>query len=120
MRLAVAFGAMIQGFGSLTDPRSQMVGWAIGITEIITGMGLLVGFLTPLASASAAIGNLVLGVSWIFASNPYGRDKAIHAIDLVAMSVALILLGPGSFSLDARLFGRREIIIPGISPRRTR
>jgi hypothetical protein len=28
------------------------------------------------------------------------------------MSLALVLLGPGAFSLDARLFGRREIIIP--------
>jgi hypothetical protein len=26
--------------------------------------------------------------------------------------VAITLLGPGAFSLDARLFGRREIIIP--------
>jgi hypothetical protein len=36
------------------------------------------------------------------------------------MSAALVLLGPGAFSLDARLFGRREIIIPegGRSPRR--
>lgn len=28
------------------------------------------------------------------------------------MSLALLMLGPGAFSLDARLFGRREIIIP--------
>jgi hypothetical protein len=28
------------------------------------------------------------------------------------MLLALILIGPGAFSVDARLFGRREIIIP--------
>jgi hypothetical protein len=28
------------------------------------------------------------------------------------MLVELILLGPGAFSVDARLFGRRKIIIP--------
>jgi hypothetical protein len=34
------------------------------------------------------------------------------AFNLAAISAALVLLGPGAFSLDARLFGRREIIIP--------
>jgi hypothetical protein len=28
------------------------------------------------------------------------------------MSFALVLLGPGAISVDARLFGRQEIIIP--------
>jgi hypothetical protein len=28
------------------------------------------------------------------------------------MSAAQVLLGPGAFSVDARLFGRREIVIP--------
>jgi hypothetical protein len=37
---------------------------------------------------------------------------ALTAFNLAAISAALALLGPGAFSLDARLFGRREIIIP--------
>jgi uncharacterized membrane protein YphA (DoxX/SURF4 family) len=46
--------------------------------------------------------------------------SALAAFNLAAMSAALVLLGPGAFSLDARLFGRRKIIIPegGRSPRR--
>jgi hypothetical protein len=36
---------------------------------------------------------------------------------LAVVAVAVMLLGPGAFSLDARLFGLREIIIP---PARTR
>jgi uncharacterized membrane protein YphA (DoxX/SURF4 family) len=28
------------------------------------------------------------------------------------IAVSIALLGPGAFSVDARLFGRREIIIP--------
>jgi hypothetical protein len=36
----------------------------------------------------------------------------VGALNLAAISATLVLLGPGAFSLDARLFGRREIIIP--------
>ncbi len=35
------------------------------------------------------------------------------SVDMTLILVALVFLGPGAFSLDARLFGRREIIIPG-------
>jgi hypothetical protein len=28
------------------------------------------------------------------------------------MAVAVALLGPGAFAVDARLFGRREVVIP--------
>jgi hypothetical protein len=46
--------------------------------------------------------------------------STLGAFNLAAISAALVLLGPGAFSLDARLFGRREIIIPEgrRSPRR--
>jgi hypothetical protein len=40
------------------------------------------------------------------------HTSALAAFNLAAISGALVLLGPGAFSLDARLFGRREIIIP--------
>ena len=38
--------------------------------------------------------------------------STLGAFNLAAISAALVSLGPGAFSLDAGLFGRREIIIP--------
>lgn len=37
----------------------------------------------------------------------------------VTIPIAVAFLGPGAFSLDARLFGNREIIIPRSSDRVT-
>jgi hypothetical protein len=31
---------------------------------------------------------------------------------LMVLATAIALLGPGAFSIDSRLFGRREILIP--------
>jgi hypothetical protein len=44
-------------------------------------------------------------------------DDWLTMVFIVVVVAAIILLGPGSLSLDARLFGRREIIIPR-GPRR--
>jgi len=30
----------------------------------------------------------------------------------VVLAIVIALLGPGAFSVDARMFGRREILIP--------
>jgi hypothetical protein len=41
-----------------------------------------------------------------------GLVDRLAAVILLVDAAALALLGPGALSLDARLFGRREIIIP--------
>jgi uncharacterized membrane protein YphA (DoxX/SURF4 family) len=112
MRLAVALSAIVQGMGTLIESPTQIFSWAIGPLEILVGTALLIGFLTPIAGAAASLGNLAIGVSWFLTSGENAHDKAVAAIYLVVMSIAITLLGPGAFSLDARLFGRREIIIP--------
>jgi uncharacterized membrane protein YphA (DoxX/SURF4 family) len=112
MRLAVALSAIVQGIGTLIESPTQIFSWAIGPLEILVGTALLIGFLTPIAGAAASLGNLAIGVSWFLTSGENAHDKAVAAIYLVVMSIAITLLGPGAFSLDARLFGRREIIIP--------
>jgi uncharacterized membrane protein YphA (DoxX/SURF4 family) len=115
MRLAVALSAIVHGIISLTQPQTQTVNLAIELFEILVGAALLIGFLTPVAGAAASLSNLVIGVSSLLKSGGSAHDKAVAALYLGVMSIAITLLGPGSFSLDAHLFGRREIIIPGAS-----
>jgi hypothetical protein len=61
------------------------------------------GALTPLA---CAVGALVEAVYLL-----HGPGMALHCVAFAFLvTVALGLLGPGAFSVDAKLFGRRRII----------
>lgn len=65
---------------------------------------LLLGFVTPFAAV--LIGLTSLGLT--FWTTPYHLQE----LELVVLAVVIVLLGPGAFSIDARMFGRREILIP--------
>jgi uncharacterized membrane protein YphA (DoxX/SURF4 family) len=113
LRLAVALSAIAQGIFALAANRGDAFAiWAMGFLAIVVGIALLIGFLTPLMGTTTAIGYFVLGVSRLLEAEANRHSDAFPALDLAVMSVALVLLGPGAVSLDARMFGRREIIIP--------
>jgi putative oxidoreductase len=65
---------------------------------------LLVGFWTPVAGALMAITELCLAFS-------HSHDPWIHIL-LGTLGASLAMLGPGAWSVDARLFGRKRIQIP--------
>jgi len=68
------------------------------------GMLLLAGLWTPVSGVLAAILQL-----WIAFS---GADHLREVLLLAALGGALAMLGPGAWSVDAHLFGRKRIYIP--------
>jgi uncharacterized membrane protein YphA (DoxX/SURF4 family) len=86
--------------------------WWVDVIAVPVGLALLIGFLTPIASVCAAIGNAAIAILCYAVTVTGPNPKLWSVLYLAAMSLALLMLGPGAFSLDARLFGRREIIIP--------
>ena len=73
-----------------------------------------VGILMPITqSASAAAGLVTLiDALWVPAAVP-GLDLPWPlAFMSTVMAVSLVFLGPGAYSIDALLFGRKEISIP--------
>jgi uncharacterized membrane protein YphA (DoxX/SURF4 family) len=112
MRIAVAVTAIAQSINRFVGSHTPMQSWAIGSLEAFVGAALLFGFLTPVAGACSLLGNLAIGISCYFASGENARGNVLASLYLAVISLAIALLGPGAFSVDARLFGRREIVIP--------
>lgn len=92
--------ALNQGRHSFTDPPTPSL-W-LGILAILLGAALIAGFVTPIAGGLVAIGDIG---AVLF-------DPILPTVFIATVAVAIVLLGPGAFSIDARLYGRREIFIP--------
>lgn len=117
--LRVALGGMALTCGALFlsgQMEHAAAVWVIVSVLIIGGVALVIGFLTPFASL--AIGLCVLGMafSWFPAPSLIPSGARLITLVIVTTAVALALLGPGAFSMDGYLFGRREIVIPPRPP----
>ena len=113
LRSAVGVTAVVKGGFYLANGGNATLGtWIVGLSAVAIGASLLIGFLTPVAGLLIVLGSAGLALSSYSASIQNLFDTRLSILFLVIMAVAIVLLGPGAFSLDARLFGRREIIIP--------
>jgi hypothetical protein len=65
---------------------------------------LLVGLWTPIAGSIMALAELSLLLL-------HFNGSSMHIV-LAALGAAMAMIGPGAWSVDARLFGRKRIRIP--------
>jgi putative oxidoreductase len=85
---------------SLTIVVLQMIGAGAGIL-------LLIGLWTPVAGALATIVEVWIAFSKFFS---HTGDPLIAVLEAV-LGAILAMTGPGAWSIDARLFGRKRIDI---------
>ncbi|MEX2300759.1 MAG: hypothetical protein WD733_07480 [Bryobacterales bacterium] len=113
LRLALGTAALVQAKLYLIDPsHTTLAAWIGGLLAAGGGALLVVGFLTPVASALIGLGSAGIVFSWFPAPMMNIIDTLLAGGFVIVMSAAIAFLGPGAFSVDCRLFGRREIVIP--------
>ena len=71
------------------------------VLAAIFGAMLVVGLFTPFAGIMAAAVEV-----WIAFSHPGYRWPQIG---FAGLCLSLVMIGPGAWSIDARLFGRKQI-----------
>jgi uncharacterized membrane protein YphA (DoxX/SURF4 family) len=80
-------------------------GHALFAGALLLSLCVIVGVLTPYLSVVACVYALVN----LFGSNT-PMDELMFS-SLILNAVALAFLGPGAYSVDARLFGRRVVVV---------
>ena len=118
MRAVLASTLLLQGVYYFLEPNPTPATSLVGLVAVVSGALMLVGFLTPVIAAVVALAGTGVALS-VFPACTRSLFQPFVALEFaVAILLAILILGPGAFSVDARLFGRREIIIPLQSPAR--
>ena len=91
---------VLVAFMLVTQASAVSSGWFVKVPALTGAVLLLLGLMTPIVAVVIGLGSLSLAFS--------NSD----VVQVVGLTGAIALLGPGGISIDARLFGRREVLIP--------
>jgi len=102
LRLVVGILLLHDGIAGLMGTPHPASVW-LEVIAAGEGIFLLAGLWTPVAGVLLAVTELGI----VFT----GTDQLRNTILLATLGIALAILGPGGWSIDARLFGRKRLDI---------
>ncbi len=100
LRISLAATVVDTGSRWLSSSFAPVILLVAAVQSLLLGLGLL----TPIVSGAACVFELT---SLLTSGHADWRFIVLSSLD----AAAITLLGPGLYSLDARLFGRREIVL---------
>jgi uncharacterized membrane protein YphA (DoxX/SURF4 family) len=101
LRLSVAAMLFIDPVGRVSWPALT---W-LAVMSLVAAIALVAGFLTPILA-------LICGALKIYALIGAAHGIAPLLVLALLLSFAVAMLGPGAYSLDAKMFGRRVVLLP--------
>jgi putative oxidoreductase len=114
LRLGAAIALISFGIGGLDDALGQSLNLTLSLVAVAGGLLLLFGLWTPIAGMMVAVDEL-----WSIYSLHFSQqaDQWLHIL-LAILAAGVAMLGPGAFSVDARLFGRKRFEMDGRNRRK--
>jgi uncharacterized membrane protein YphA (DoxX/SURF4 family) len=104
MRLSLGAALIYPGAAILAGQSPLEISAAHQIIGVAAGFLLIAGLWTPVTATIAALSQIL--VAW--SSPPLQPDGQWIHILLGALCASLAMLGPGAWSIDARLFGMKR------------
>jgi putative oxidoreductase len=109
LRLGAGTALICLGFSGFLATVGEPVNMVRDLVEAAGGTLLLAGLWTPATGTFVAIDEL-----WIaFSVHSSPQDGQWIHILLAVLTAGIAMLGPGAWSIDARLFGRKRFDIEG-------
>lgn len=106
LRLCLAIALLYFGIVGLSNSSATTV-FAQELIAAVGGLFLLAGLWTPVTGALVALDEVWIALS---SYSHLREDTWIHVF-LAILAVSMAMIGPGAWSLDARLFGRKRFDI---------
>jgi len=100
LRLSVAAHASVE---CVLENANDLPIWARGAVLLVAAI-LGLGFLTPIVSLLSASAGALLSLH-------FGMFPNADSVFLLIVGIVVAMLGPGAYSVDARLFGRRVVVL---------
>ena len=101
IRLSIAVMLLLLAY---PGTQLRLPAWELALFALLA-LSLCVGMFTPISAFFCAVANLQ-------ASSQLHGVESIYLVFSALIAAALSILGPGAFSLDALMFGRRLIAPP--------
>jgi hypothetical protein len=111
LRGTVGITTAIQASLAVAATHTDVLGAIPAAALGVCGVALTIGLFTAVCSTLVGVG-YALVLLLPFEAPVLTHLDSVAAVIGLGAAAALGLLGPGAFSIDARLFGRREIFIP--------
>ena len=113
LRLGLGTVAIFEAVAYLTGhSRPTPLAWGFALSAIVSGVFLVLGFLTPVASLVVCLDALLPELIGTPTAMPNLFGLRLSTVLIVVVTASTILAGPGALSVDARISGLRRIRIP--------